>query len=564
MDSAAQLSLANYQAPIDDLLFSLTQISGVERLPNWDASVAPEILNHASKFVENIIAPAEPTLDIEGTRIEDGRVKTPAALKEIMQHFIEGGWHSLCLPEEWDGQAQPHALNQILFEMVAGASLNASVHLICPAAALKLIISEGSDAQKSRYIPGILSGEYSATIVLSEAQAGSDLRLIRTIAKPNAEPNAKPKDGQNSWSLSGGKVFCTNGDHDVTPNIVHCVLARTPDAPEGTRGLSLFLCPAVLPDGTRNTVSVDRVEEKMGLHGSPTCQMNFDGAEAELVGEVGEGLTRMFTMMNAMRMDVAMQGVGLCQVAFQRSQAYAATRLQGRSARADGTNETVTIDQHGDVKRMLMLQEALAIGCRGMVLRTAVELEIDQHSKLADIMMPVCKVFASDAASEAADLAIQIHGGYGYVREYQVEQIARDSRITRIYEGANGLHATNLALGLSRPKGSSSADAFAGDIKSLIADADTAMKKSLEDVFAHWQEARSAITSSADCGIFAYDFMRLTGFTAFAAVWSKVEQAADVSTDPDKLRSLAEFVRSYMLPETEILARRIGGLKGES
>ena len=357
--------------------------------------------------------------------------------------------------------------------------------------------------------------------------------------------------------MEGGKVFCSNADHDITPNILHCILARTEGAAEGTRGLSLFLCPAVLPDGTRNNIQITRFEEKMGIHASPTCVVNFDGAWAEMVGKPGEGLRRMFTMMNAMRLDVAVQGVGLCQVALQRGAAYAAERLQGRSLdRESNQPDPVTIDHHGDIKRMLLTMEALALGGRTMVYRTAVELEKSQTSPLAALMLPVCKVFTSDAANENANMAVQIHGGYGYCKEYQVEQIARDARITRIFEGANGLHATNLAVALQKPAGQASAEAFTADIEEAI---DLNPSDELKSALSHWRQAADAVAAMTDPGMIAYDYLRLTGLTACTAAWARLEAAADNAADPAHIRDVAEFVREYLAPETEFLAKRICG-----
>ena len=546
-------TLGEYRAPLDDIGFILNHISGIADFDDWDGEFAQEILQHAAKFVEGVIAPNEPDLDCQPPRMENGRVKVSPLLVEIAQKYAEDGWFGLNVPEEWGGQGLPDILSNAVLEMICGASMNAGMLTSCPPAALKLVLGEGSDEQKNRYVPGLVTGEYASTIVLSEAQAGSDLRLIRTTAKQQEDGN---------WALEGGKVFCSNADHDISPNILHCVLARTEGADAGTKGLSLFLCPAVLPDGSRNAIDVTRFEEKMGIHASPTCQVNFDSAWAEMVGEPGEGLSRMFTMMNAMRLDVSVQGVGLCQIALQRSHAYAAERLQGRSLdRESNVPDPLPINNHGDIKRMLLTQEAYAMGSRTMVYRTAVELKMDEHSPLAAFMLPVCKVFASDSANEAASMAVQIHGGYGFVKEYQVEQISRDARITRIFEGANGLHATNLAVSLQRPRGKEGAAAFAADIQSAIelcASADIKLTAgALKNALGQWQTAVDALSAVSDPGQVAYDFMKMTGLLAMAAAWGRIEQAAEFTSDPDHTIATATFVREWMLPETEFLARRI-------
>jgi 3-(methylthio)propanoyl-CoA dehydrogenase len=547
----------DYRSPVDDILFALNEAAGVERLDGWDAASAKEIIDHAARFVDGVVAPGEPDLDNQPPRIEAGRVRVSPVARDIVRQYADNGWYGINVAEEFGGQGLPDVLGNVVLEMVSGASLNISMNVTCPPAALKLVAAEGSDKQKSHYIPGLVNGDYSATIVLSEPQAGSDLRLIRTTA--HLDENGG-EDGV--WILTGGKVFCSNGDQDITPNILHCILARTEGAPEGSRGLSLFLCPAVLPDGSRNNISVSRIEEKMGLHASPTCQINFDEARAEMVGEPGEGLGRMFTMMNAMRLDVAIQSIGLCQVALQRSHAYAAERRQGRNLdRNSDADDPQTIDQHGDISRMLLRQRALTLGCRAMTYRTAVDLGMDQHSPLAAMMLPVCKVFASDAANECADMAIQIHGGYGFIKDYRVEQIARDARISRIYEGANGLHATNLAVSLKKSNGQISTEAFTADIGLAIEAASsnglTATATALQLSLDHWQQASTFIANMADPGFVAYDYMRLTGLLAFATSWSRMEAAGNASPDPKDLITQAAFVRQYMLPETEHLLRTI-------
>jgi hypothetical protein len=277
-----------------------------------------------------------------------------------------------------------------------------------------------------------------------------------------------------------------------------------------------------------------------------------------MLGQSGEGLKRMFTMMNAMRIDVAIQGVGLCQIALQRSMAYAESRIQGRSISTNAAgHEAVPINQHGDIRRMLLSQDALVKGTRALVYRTAIELELDKNSKLAAFLLPVCKVFASDAACDAADMAIQIHGGYGYVRDYQIEQILRDARVCRIFEGANGLHATNLATSLRKPFGAELADAFELDIISAIDATDPEVAKPLFDALERWRQSKDLVAAMTDPGMVAYDFMKLTGLIAFSASWSRLEAASSQADDPEHIRKLAKYVRDRMLPEAEFYFYRV-------
>jgi alkylation response protein AidB-like acyl-CoA dehydrogenase len=547
--SDSEYSPGDYRAPIKDILFALEHAGEAGRLTGWDGEFNAEILKHSVRFVEGVIAPTEPDLDTQPPRLINGRVIVSPLLAKNVKHFTDGGWYGLNVPKKLGGQGLPTVISNILFEMIAGASLNTFMVISCATAALKLLVSEGSRDQQERYISGILSGEYNTTIVLSEPQAGSDLRLIQTTGTASQE---------GGWRIHGTKVFCSGADHDMNPNILHCILAQTEGTPQGAKGLSLFLCPAVRPDGTRNNISVTRIEDKMGLHAAPTCQVSFDGAEAEMLGQSGEGLKRMFTMMNAMRIDVAIQGVGLCQIALQRSMAYAESRIQGRSISTNAAgHEAVPINQHGDIRRMLLSQDALVKGTRALVYRTAIELELDKNSKLAAFLLPVCKVFASDAACDAADMAIQIHGGYGYVRDYQIEQILRDARVCRIFEGANGLHATNLATSLRKPFGAELADAFELDIISAIDATDPEVAKPLFDALERWRQSKDLVAAMTDPGMVAYDFMKLTGLIAFSASWSRLEAASSQADDPEHIRKLAKYVRDRMLPEAEFYFYRV-------
>jgi alkylation response protein AidB-like acyl-CoA dehydrogenase len=547
--SDSEYSPGDYRAPIKDILFALEHAGEAGRLAGWDGEFNAEILKHSVRFVEGVIAPTEPDLDTQPPRLINGRVIVSPLLAKNVKHFTDGGWYGLNVPKKLGGQGLPTVISNILFEMIAGASLNTFMVTSCATAALKLLVSEGSRDQQERYISGILSGEYNTTIVLSEPQAGSDLRLIQTTGTASQE---------GGWRIHGTKVFCSGADHDMNPNILHCILAQTEGTPQGAKGLSLFLCPAVRPDGTRNNISVTRIEDKMGLHAAPTCQVSFDGAEAEMLGQSGEGLKRMFTMMNAMRIDVAIQGVGLCQIALQRSMAYAESRIQGRSISTNAAgHEAVPINQHGDIRRMLLSQDALVKGTRALVYRTAIELELDKNSKLAAFLLPVCKVFASDAACDAADMAIQIHGGYGYVRDYQIEQILRDARVCRIFEGANGLHATNLATSLRKPFGAELADAFELDIISAIDATYPEVAKPLFDALERWRQSKDLVAAMTDPGMVAYDFMKLTGLIAFSASWSRLEAASSQADDPEHIRKLAKYVRDRMLPEAEFYFYRV-------
>jgi alkylation response protein AidB-like acyl-CoA dehydrogenase len=537
--------MIDYTMPEDDIYFALKYGADAARLPTWDDELARELVVQAGRFVNAEIAP----LDVEGdqtpARLVDGRVKMPESFGRAYARFREGGWPGMAAAEAYGGMGLPHVLAAAVSEMLSGACLSYQMVLSLAQGAQRTLAANGSQAQKDRYLPRLVSGEWLATMCLTEPQAGSDLGRIRTLARPEGD----------HWRLHGDKIFISGGDQNLTEGVLHLVLARTPDAPEGLKGLSLFLCPSVLEDGRRNAVAAARLEEKMGLHASPTCQMVFDGAEAELIGAPGQGLAQMFTMMNAERLDVALQGVGLAEVAGQRSRAYAAERKQGRAPAGD------TIAAHGDVQRMLLTQLALTEGCRAMIYRAMVELELDERSKLVEFLTPVYKAFATDAGVEAAQLAIQIHGGYGYLREYRVEQILRDARITPIYEGTNGIQAMTLAGRLLRLESGAHRQAFEAFVQDAI---DEVGDQALAVAFADWQRAAGAVLEAADPGLIATSFLRLTGLLCLGVAWARLEAAAEQAPNPGRTRAVAAFVREWLLPETAHLAALIARHQGST
>lgn len=535
--------MIDYRSPVGDIVFALEYGAGAARLAGWDGELAGAVIAEAARLVDAEIAPLDPLADRGAVRLVDRRVVLAEPFVAAYRRFAEGGWPGLTAPRAHGGQEMPHVMWTAVSEMLSGACVGFQTMLALAQAGTRAIAAHASDTQKAAYLPRLASGEWLATMCLTEPQAGSDLGLVRTTAVP-------ADDG--SWRITGAKCLISGGDQNLAANVVHLVLARTEGAPAGTRGLALFLCPAVLPaGGRRNGVSVTRLEDKMGLHGSPTCQMAFDDAWAEIVGAPGEGMARMFTMMNAERLDVGIQGVGLMDVAGQRSRAYAAERRQGRAGGEDGAGQ---INRHGDVRRMLLEQMALTGGCRVMNYRTAVELELDDGKRRADFLTPVCKAFSADSAVRAADLAIQVHGGYGYCREYRVEQVLRDARITPIYEGTNGIQAMTLVLRLLRIDNGACAAAFRADIADTGSGATGAMKARIEASLADWDRASAAITANPDPGAVAVAYLRLTGLLALAAAWSRLENAADSAPNPPRVRAAAAFARDVLVPETARLA----------
>ncbi|GAB4360500.1 MAG: acyl-CoA dehydrogenase family protein [Gammaproteobacteria bacterium] len=539
----------DYRAPVETLLWTLRHGAGAERLDGWDDELAGEVVAQAARFIEREVAPLDPLGDAQPARLVEGRVRVPEPFVAAYRRYAAEGWPGICAPPEYGGQGLPHALGGTVSEMLAGACISFQMVLTLAQSAMRTLLAHGSEAQRRTYLPRLASGEWLATMCLTEPTAGSDLAQIRTTATP---------DGDGGWRIEGTKIFISGGDHDYTDDILHLVLARTPGAPPGVKGLALFLCPARRADGSPNGVTALRLEEKMGMHASPTCQLAFEGARAELIGAPGEGLARMFTMMNVTRLDVGAEGVGLAEAAMQRAWRYAAERRQGRApGSAEGSDP---ICRHGDVQRMLLTQRALVEGCRALVYRTLVELELEGASPLVEFLTPVCKAFCTESAVRVADLAIQIHGGYGYCREYRVEQVLRDARITPIYEGTNGIQAMTLAGRLLRLGEGGCWRAFEADLRSAIGSGESAVASALARALPRWVEATEAVVAMDDPGMAAHDYLRLTGRMALGAAWARLAGAAEASPRPERARAVADFVARWLLPDTEWLAAMVAGM----
>ncbi|WP_170334780.1 acyl-CoA dehydrogenase family protein [Ruegeria arenilitoris] len=528
--------MIDYTASEADIAFVLKYIGQPDRLPDWSDDLADAVIPALGKFVNAEIAPLDLIGEDTGARLQNGRVRMPPQMISAYKRYAKAGWPGLCAPEEFGGQDLPHILGAVQADMLAGACISYEMVLSLAQGCIRTLKTSGSDDQKARLLPPLVSGEWMASMCLTEPDAGSDLGRIKTIATPTAD----------GYALSGTKFFISGGDHDYTDNVLHLVLARTPDSAPGVQGLSLFACPAVLPNGTRNTVQTVRIEEKMGMHASPTCQMAFDGAQAELLGEEGKGLAAMFTMMNAERLDVSLQAVGQMDVAFQRARTHAAARRQGTA-----TEGTALITEHGDVQRMLLDIYAQAMGCRAMVYRTFVDMDLGTDQGLLDILTPTCKAFATDAVNMAASQAVQIHGGYGFCKEYRVEQIMRDARIMAIYEGTNGVLATGIARRAIRAKEGAAAQAFA----ELVSDGPTSME--LADAIEAWSAATREMQTRSDIGPSVADYTRLTGLVYFGRVWADMEAVAAQAPEPDLLGAAAGHVRTRILPEAALLQQRI-------
>ena len=501
-----------FSAPVDEILFSVQHIAKAGRLHDWDAGTAAEILGHFAGLAEGVIAPLNAVGDRVGAQLVQGRVRMPDGFAAAYAQLAEGGWQGLTAPEAYGGMGLSPLIGAACSEVFSGA--NHAMQMICNLVpgAISTLLRFGTESQKTTYIPNLASGAALSTMCLTEPGAGSDLSAIRTQARQTGD----------GWRISGEKIFISGGDQDMSESILHLVLARTGTVHDGVRGLSLFLC------APQPGIGVTRIEEKMGLHASPTCQMVFDGAEAELVGEVSGGLKAMFTIMNHARIDVALQGVAHAARAGQIARAYAAGRRQGR----DAAGAAVTIDAHADVRRMLDQQRILEIGARAMCHLALVELELGERPALVEFLTPLCKIMGSEAGVQAAHLGMQVLGGYGYLEEYGMSQIWRDARITGIYEGANGIHMMTLATRGLRPGGG--ADDFAALVAEMAGERDIGL--------AAWHALRARIIEGGEAGHLAHPFAELSATVLTRALWCRIADQAPLSPDSATLNRLAAIV----------------------
>ena len=436
-----------YRAPVEEMVFTLRHVAGLDAvLSESGAEIAAEdaaaILEEAGRFAGHVIAPLNRAGDRHGTPFADGAVTTPPGWRDAYRAFVAGGWNGVLASPDHGGQGLPHLIAAACTELWNGASLAFGLCPLLTAGGIEALAAHGSDDLKARYLDKLVSGAWTATMNLTEPQAGSDLSGLRTRAEPN---------GDGSYRITGAKIYITYGEHDLTDNICHLVLARLKDAPAGTRGISLFLVPKVLPDGSRNDLRCSGLEHKLGIHASPTCSMAFGdhgGAIGWLIGEENRGLACMFTMMNSARLNVGLQGVGVAEAACQKALDYARERRQGR---APGAAEPVSaIAAHADVQRMLLTMKAYTAAARGICYLTAQALDAAQgpegkaaHDR-ASLLTPVAKAFSTDIANEVTSLGVQVHGGMGFVEETGAAQLMRDARILGIYEGTNGIQAIDL------------------------------------------------------------------------------------------------------------------------
>jgi alkylation response protein AidB-like acyl-CoA dehydrogenase len=576
--------MTTYKAPLRDFRFVLTElfdVGGLASLPGY-AEATPDtieaILEEAGRLCEEVLFPINRSGDEEGCHYENGAVRTPKGFKEAYRTFREGGWTALACDPEWGGQGLPHTLSFCVEEMVTSANMSFGMYAGLSQGAYRALALHGTQKQKETWLPKLTDGTWSGTMCLTEPHCGTDLGQIRTKAVPT---------GEGKYRITGTKIFISAGEHDLTDNIVHLVLARLPDAPEGTRGISLFVVPKFLPDGkggvgARNGVRCGSIEHKMGIKASSTCVMNFDEAEGELVGKPHKGMRAMFTMMNAARLGVGVQGLGLAETAYQSARAYAADRLQGRALKGakfpDKPADPIIV--HPDVRRMLLTMKAINESARALGAWTALELDVaEKHpdperrqeaEDLVALLTPIIKSWFTDAGFAAANLGVQVMGGHGYIREHGMEQLVRDARITQLYEGANGIQALDL-VGRKLPMHMGRLlRRFFHPVSGFIEAnaADPAMAEfvlPLAKAFGKLQQATAHIAQVGlkdpeEAGAAAADYLKLFALAASAYMWAKAAKVALPKAESGEEAwfykaklATARFFMARLLPETSSL-----------
>ena len=430
--------MSDYAPPVNEMLTMLFDVHGFTH-PDIDRDTAISILEEAAKLASEVLAPLNHPGDKAGAKFDSGTVTTAPGFKDAYKQYCAGGWNAVPFDPEYGGQGLPWGLAFCIQEMWQGANMSFGLCPLLNQGAVEAISLHGSPEQKSRYLPKLIAGQWTGTMNLTESQAGSDLGLIRTKAEIQ---------GDGTYKITGQKIFSTYGEQDMAENIIHLVLARTPDAPPDVKGISLFIVPKFMEGGSRNAVRCIGLEHKLGIHASPTCTMEFDGAVGTLIGQENMGLKYMFTMMNNARLSVGLQGVAIAERAYQKAYAYAHQRVQGKSP---VTGERVVIAEHADVRRMLQEMKDQITAGRGMTLEAAVALDQaaagdEDARKKVELLTPIVKAWCTDMACEVTSTALQVFGGMGYIEETGIAQLFRDSRILPIYEGTNGIQATDLVF----------------------------------------------------------------------------------------------------------------------
>ncbi|MFY1020196.1 acyl-CoA dehydrogenase C-terminal domain-containing protein [Ectopseudomonas khazarica] len=577
--------MADYKAPLRDMRFVLNEVFDVSKL--WaelpalaevvDADTASAILEEAGKVTAGSIAPLNRSGDEEGCSWGDGAVKTPAGFPEAYQTYAEGGWVGVGGSPEFGGMGMPKVIGAQVEEMVNSANLSFGLYPMLTAGACLSILNHASEELKAQYLPNMYAGIWAGSMCLTEPHAGTDLGIIRTKAEPQAD---------GSYKVTGTKIFITGGEHDLTENIIHLVLAKLPDAPAGPKGISLFIVPKVMVNadgslGEKNALGCGSIEHKMGIKASATCVMNFDGATGYLVGEVNKGLNAMFTMMNYERLGVGIQGLALGERSYQSAVEYARERIQSRAPTGPQAKDKAAdpIIVHPDVRRMLLTMKALNEGGRAFSSYVAMQLDTAKYSEdkdtarradeLVALLTPVAKAFLTDMALETTVHGQQIFGGHGFIREWGQEQLVRDCRITQIYEGTNGIQSLDLMGRKIVGSGGSFYKHLSDEIKAFVASADaglaeftqplTAAVQNLDELTA-WVLDR-AKSNPNEIGAASVEYLHVFGYTAYAYMWALMARAALGKEGQDEFYAsklgTARFYFARLLPRVHSLSASV-------
>ena len=578
---------SSYKAPLREMRFALNDVLGADTaLPALGhGEIGPElvdaVLEEAARFAETVLAPLNEVGDREGCSLDKGagEVRTPTGFKEAYAQYVEGGWPGLTAPAEFGGQGLPQVIGFVQKEMIDSANLAWGNFPLLGHGASEALRFHGEDWQREVFLKPLVSGEWTGTMCLTEPHCGTDLGLLKTRAEPAAD---------GTYSITGTKIFITAGEHDLAPNIVHLVLARLPDAPVGSKGISLFVVPKFKVDregnmGARNEVACGSLEHKMGIHGSATCVMNFDGAQGYLVGQPNKGMSHMFTMMNAARLAVGLQGLGLSERALQNALAYSRERLQSRSlsgpALADKPADPIIV--HPDVRRMLLTCKALVEGGRvmayhaGLMVDTAEAAtdpaERERAQALVEFLTPIVKACLTEWGIECTYNALQCFGGHGYIAEHGMEQLARDARITTLYEGTTGIQALDLVGRKILKLEGAGLKALGAMIRRFCQEnagneAFGDLVASLARTAAEWEEltvgiAKSAAGNPEEVGAASYDYLMYSGYATLAYWWARMAVAAQASDQPAGFKAgkyeTARFYFDRILPRTQAHAAAI-------
>lgn len=576
--------MPNYRAPRRDIQFVLHELLEIESQykkmsgkEEVDRELFDAVIEEAAKFAENELAPLYRSGDEEGCKFENGEVTTPKGFKEAYDKYIEGGWASINAPEEHGGQGLPNLLGIVANELAGTANWPWFMYPGLSHGALHTIEDHGTDEQKEVYLSKLVSGEWTGTMCLTEPHCGSDLGTLRTKAEDN---------GDGSYSLTGTKIFISAGEHDLTENIVHIVLARLPDAPQGTKGISLFIVPKFLPNaeggvGERNGVVCGSIEHKMGIKASATCVLNFEGAKGFLIGAPNRGLNCMFTFMNLARIGTAIQGLASSEASFQGALEYAKERLAMRSLSGpkNPDKEADPIIVHPDVRRMLLTQKAFAEGGRALCYFLSLQSDFlvsansEEDKQLADDMMslltPIAKAFLTEVGCESTNLGVQVYGGHGYISEWGMEQLVRDAKIATIYEGTTGIQALDLlgrkvlmTQGALLKKFTKLIHVFGKE--NVDAEAMQEFVKPLNELNKEWGDATMKIGMAAmqnrdEVGGAAYDYMMYSGYIVLAYLWAKMAKVAQTKLEEGTTEEAfykakldtARFYYKRILPRTQ-------------